>query len=272
MKKVTSFIIVTSAILLIFVTLTGCPSLLNKPPTISIEDQTINEGETLNINLDDCSSDEDGDKLSYTKISGVGNINDNIYTYTPGYDEFGTHNVVIKAEDGKGGEVQDSFAIEVINVNATPTLNIPDQQINEGETLTLDLHDYTTDPDATDTFTYTLITGVGSITDNIYTYTATYTDEGTKTVTIKVEDNKGAFSEDTFLITTENINLSPTAKVNFTPINPEEGEKVYFNASNSTDEKDNPETLLTRWDFDGDGDWEIGYDEEVYANEEVSYI
>ncbi|MBO8166587.1 MAG: leucine-rich repeat domain-containing protein, partial [Kosmotoga sp.] len=272
MKKVTSFIIVTSAILLIFVTLTGCPSLLNKPPTISIEDQTINEGETLNINLDDCSSDEDGDKLSYTKISGVGSINDNIYTYTPGYDESGTHNVVIKAEDGKGGEVQDSFAIEVINVNATPTLNIPDQQINEGETLTLDLHDYTTDPDATDTFTYTLITGVGSITDNIYTYTATYTDEGTKTVTIKVEDNKGAFSEDTFLITTENINLSPTAKVNFTPINPEEGEKVYFNASNSTDEKDNPETLLTRWDFDGDGDWEIGYDEEVYANEEVSYI
>ncbi len=54
----------------------------------------------------------------------------------------------------------------------------------KSETLVLNLLDYTTDPDTLDTFTYTLVSGVGNIAGSTYTYTATCTDAGTKTVTV----------------------------------------------------------------------------------------
>ena len=118
--------------------------------------------------------------------------------------------VSISANDGKGGEATAMFTIRVTDVNRPPVLNIPDQTIDEGETLTLNLLDYTTDPDTLDTFTYTLISGVGNIEGSTYTYTATYIDAGTKTVTVRVTDNKGGTSDSTFKITVNDVNRPPT--------------------------------------------------------------
>jgi peptide/nickel transport system substrate-binding protein len=190
---------------------------VNRPPALDIPDQTIDEGETLTLNLNDYADDPDGDDLTFALVSGVGEITVATYTYTPDYDvlkkvreynpaaESVDFEVSISANDGKGGEATTTFTIRVTDVNRPPVLDIPDQTIDEGETLTLNLLDYTTDPDTLDTFTYTLISGVGNIAGSTYTYTATYTDAGTKTVTVRVTDNKGGTGQSVFGITVNRL-------------------------------------------------------------------
>ncbi|OAA31353.1 hypothetical protein AT15_07600 [Kosmotoga arenicorallina S304] len=90
---------------------------VNRAPTLSISDQSVNEGETLTLNLLDYASDPDGDTLSFT-LTGVGEITDAIYTFSPDYDTLGTYNVEIEVSDGNGGVAIDSFIVTVNNVVA----------------------------------------------------------------------------------------------------------------------------------------------------------
>mgnify|MGYP000455391515 CR=1 FL=1 len=93
----------------------------NRPPiTYGIPDQTIAEGETLNIHLFDYFEDPDGDNLVFAVISGVGTVIGSEYTYSPDYDAAGTHQETIKAADGNGGEVETTFTLIVENTNRPP--------------------------------------------------------------------------------------------------------------------------------------------------------
>ncbi len=90
----------------------------NRPPvTDGIADQTIAEGETLNIQLFDYFEDPDGDDLVFAVVSGVGTVVGSEYTYSPDYDAAGTYQVRIKAADGNGGEVETTFSLTVENTN-----------------------------------------------------------------------------------------------------------------------------------------------------------
>ncbi|RAM58129.1 hypothetical protein DS65_00780, partial [Mesotoga sp. SC_4PWL113PWK15] len=93
----------------------------NRPPvTDGIPDQTIAEGETLNLELLDYFEDPDGDNLVFAVISGVGTVIGSEYTYSPNYDAAGTYQVTIKAADGNGGEVETTFTLTVENTNRPP--------------------------------------------------------------------------------------------------------------------------------------------------------
>jgi hypothetical protein len=95
------------------------PPPANHAPTVSsaAADANGNEGDTLTTS--GAFADEDGDSLTITKDSGAG-------TVTPGSggswswslatsdDTSGT--VVVKADDGKGGTVTDSFSYTAVNV------------------------------------------------------------------------------------------------------------------------------------------------------------
>jgi hypothetical protein len=124
---------------------------VNRPPMLDIRDQTMNEGETLTLNLNDYADDPDEDDLTFTLVSGVGEITGATYTYTPDYDvlkkvreydpaaESIDFEVSISANDGKDGEATSTFTISVTDVNRPPVLDIPDQTTDEGETLVLTL-------------------------------------------------------------------------------------------------------------------------------------
>jgi hypothetical protein len=114
MKRIRTISIISIIIVTLF-TLAGCPELFNNPPTISIDDQTVKEGDTLELNLNNYATDLDGDTLTYNLKSGVGSITDSTYAYNPGYDASGTYEVTIGVSDGRGGEAQDSFQIVVNN-------------------------------------------------------------------------------------------------------------------------------------------------------------
>ncbi|HHF57994.1 MAG TPA: hypothetical protein ENL41_01050, partial [candidate division WOR-3 bacterium] len=136
---------------------------MNKPPIISIEDQTVSEGDTLELNLNNYAFDLNNDPLSFQKVSGVGEVQGHKYTYSPDYDASGTYQVKIKASDGKGGTAQDSFTIIVNDVNRPPLEPYSPTPLNEGTDVLLDtsLSWNCSDPDG-DTLTYDIYFGTSN--------------------------------------------------------------------------------------------------------------
>ena len=201
--------------------LIGCPT-IDKPPKLTIPDKTVNEGQVLQFDLKQYAEDKDKNTLAFTIVSGVGEIVGSDYRYTPTFDDSGDKEVKIRVTNAKGKFVEDTFKITVNDVNRPPMLDIRDQTMNEGETVTLNLNDYADDPDG-DALTFTLVSGVGNIAGSTYTYTTTYTDAGTKTVTVRVTDNKGGNDESTFRITVNEIpNQKP--KITIPDLTIKEGE------------------------------------------------
>ncbi|WP_367363439.1 hypothetical protein [Mesotoga sp.] len=198
------FVLLTASMLLI----TGCPRVQNKVPTVikvSGPSGTITQSSTT---FSWTGSDSDGtiDRYEYRKDFGnwVSNGTNTSYVWDD-YSE-GSHTFEVRAKDNQGEYSEPaSWGFSFVQ-NSAPILEITDQTMNEGETLTINLLDYTTDSDALDTFTYTILSGVGNIVGSTYTYSATYTDSGIKTVNIRVTDNKGGTDECEFSITVNNVN------------------------------------------------------------------
>ena len=177
------------------------------PLSLEIPDQMVNEGDTLELNLLDFVSGATSGVLTFTKISGVGTVTGNTYIYSPDYEASGAYKVIIKAADS-ASEATDDFIITVKNVNRAPVLNIPDQTVSEGATLTLDLTEYANDDDG-DTLSFELVEGTGTIVGTRYMYKANYDASGTYIVEIKVSDGMGGEATDTFTLVVFNVNRIP---------------------------------------------------------------
>ncbi|MBS3766136.1 PKD domain-containing protein [Candidatus Bipolaricaulota bacterium] len=78
-----------------------------------------------------------------------------------------------------------------------------------------------------------------------------YSSSGQYNVRLTVEDNDGARSSTTKRINVSRENQAPSARFNYNPSQPEPGESVSFDGSNSSDPDGNIASY--RWDFNGDG-------------------
>ncbi|MDG2071623.1 MAG: putative Ig domain-containing protein, partial [Pseudomonadales bacterium] len=81
---------------------------------------------------------------------------------TPYADSVGSHTIQITAADGRGGQVEDEFVIDIISAtadveNLPPTLSTPifDQKATEDEGFSLSLDEHFSDPDG-DTLNYSV--------------------------------------------------------------------------------------------------------------------
>lgn len=90
---------------------------VNTPPTISIENMTIAEGETINLNLSDYATDTDNDSLSFELLTGPGAITNSNYVYSPGYDAQGDYQVSIRVLDTSNSSCTCSFLLTVNDVS-----------------------------------------------------------------------------------------------------------------------------------------------------------
>ena len=103
-----------------------------------------------------------------------------------------------------------------IKLNAPPVFSdIPNQNVSEGDTLELNLLDYASDPDG-DPLSFTLLSGVGTITVSTYSYSPDYGASGTYQVEIETNDGRGGTANDSFLISINHLPLEP---YNPNPIN-----------------------------------------------------
>ena len=90
-------------------------TLVNRPPVVQqIPRQEVNEGSLYTIDLGQYVSDPDGDPITVSKTAGVGNIENNTFTYQDVRDLDRTNNeyqIQFEAADGKGEKTRGSFTV-----------------------------------------------------------------------------------------------------------------------------------------------------------------
>ncbi|MEO9802403.1 MAG: cadherin domain-containing protein [Reichenbachiella sp.] len=161
-------------------------------------------------------------------------------TGTPLSQEIGNVNVVVEVTDGTGNVVTETSMIEVINVNDAPTaLSLSNNTIDEFllsgtsvGTLT------TTDEDANDTFTYSLIAGTGD-TDNasfaidgdqlVSTEIFNFDTKTNYSVRVETADSEGEKIEEQFTITINDVSDTPPQFLSTPVVTATEGSAYNYN-------------------------------------------
>lgn len=186
---------------------------------------------TSNVDVGTLSStDADaGESFTYTLVSGTGGDDNSLFTISGStlklssaadYETKSSLKVLIRTTDLTGRYYEESLTIAVTNVNEAPTnIALSNVSVSEGTTAVGSLS--STDPDASDTFTYTLVTGTGDtdnssfqISGNNLALKAAAPDYDTAaptySVRVQTEDAGGLTYSKTFTITVTNVNEVPT--------------------------------------------------------------
>ncbi|WP_421763536.1 cadherin domain-containing protein [Ekhidna sp.] len=193
---------------------------VNDAPVVenAISDQDLNEGfGSLEIELSNTFTDEDGDALSLEASSGdetvvtVSITGTTLILIEVGN---GTATVTVTANDGNGGSVSDDLIVTVNNVNDAPVVvnAIVDQTQDEGfGSVELDLSATFSDEDG-DNLTLSVSSSdetvsTASLSGSILTLTEV--GNGSTTITVTANDGNGGSVSDEFVITVNNVNDAP---------------------------------------------------------------
>jgi PGF-pre-PGF domain-containing protein len=168
----------------------------------------INENEELVIEIN--GSDLDGDTLTYDKSVDFGSLDDNIFTWTPGFDDSGIYDVSFTVSDGNLSYTEGT-KIAVGNTNVPPVLDhIGEKTVDENNHLSFTIN--ATDEDSGDTLTYSAsgLPSGASFSDQTrqFSWIPTYNQSGTYNVFFEVSD--GTFSDSELVeIVVNNVNIAP---------------------------------------------------------------
>jgi PGF-pre-PGF domain-containing protein len=119
----------------------------NRAPFFSaINDSSTNECEEIKLTLK--ATDEDSDILAFSKDVSFGTLDGNIFSWTPGYDDQGDHEIVFSVNDGSSLATQTAL-ITVSNVNRAPVLySVSDVSVpDENTPITIQLESFDADGD-----------------------------------------------------------------------------------------------------------------------------
>jgi PGF-pre-PGF domain-containing protein len=170
---------------------------------------TVNEDTELKITLS--ATDEDDDLLVFGKDVSYGLIDNNVFTWTPGFNDQGIHNIVFSVSDGQS-TIHQSVEVNVSNVNRDPVLYpISDTVVAVGSDITIELNGF--DPDG-DSLNYSSVTALPSgatldASTGVFTW-INPTELGTKALTFKVDDGSGSDTQTaTITIVASGPNLPP---------------------------------------------------------------
>ena len=180
------------------------------PIAIDIPQNSVVQGQTFSITLNNYFSDPDGDALSYQILSGPGNIQNGLFTFQS--QTTGSFSTSIRASDGKGGTIDRTLTINVQASNRPPVISITPRRIVEGEVLTIDLASNSSDPD-NDRLSYTLVSGPGTVQGNIYTLRTDFNSAGNYTVVIRADDGKGGSTSGSFAVEVRDVNRPPSLEL-----------------------------------------------------------
>ncbi|MFZ2071212.1 MAG: PQQ-binding-like beta-propeller repeat protein [Halobacteriota archaeon] len=186
----------------------------NRPPILEpIGNKTVNESNLLEFTIN--GTDPDEDTLIYSASNLPAGVTfdpgTRTFSWKPSFEQSGTYpDVHFKVSDGELADYED-FTIVVNDVNRPPELQpIEDNEINETETLMIDVN--ATDPDGdsltyscncTDLFTYFSVeTGFGH-------WTIDYDDAGIYYVDFGVSDGRDGIDNKTVKITVNDVNRPP---------------------------------------------------------------
>ncbi|WP_051291139.1 putative Ig domain-containing protein [Pedobacter glucosidilyticus] len=206
---------------------------INDAPTdITISSNSINENVVANSTVGLLSTiDVDaGNTFTYTLVAGTGDTDNASFNISgsslrinnsPNFESKSSYSVRIRTTDQGGLTYEKAFTITINNVNESPTdITLSATAINENVAANSVIGSFSsTDPDAGDTFTYTLVAGTGS-TDNAsfnisgsslrINNSPNFESKSSYSVRIRTTDQGGLTYEKAFTITINNVNDAPT--------------------------------------------------------------
>ena len=205
----------------------------NSAPTdISLSTSSINENVAANSTVGTLSTTDPnaGDTFTYTLVSGTGSTDNGAFnisgsslriTASPNYEVKNSYSVRLRTTDQGGLWYEEAFTITINNVNETPTdIALSASSINENVAANSTVGTLSsTDPDAGNTFTYTLVAGAGD-TDNALlnisgsslriTASPNFEAKNSYAVRVRTTDQGSLTYEEAFTITINNVNETPT--------------------------------------------------------------
>lgn len=179
----------------------------NTFPTITSEQVTVTQNNSILIDVLKNDTDSDGDSLTITSANvdfGSVSINDQLLYYQPEENFFGLAIISYGVSDGNNGTGYGEVSVDVIE-NTAPTTIDDTASTDDRTTISIDVLSNDSDID-NDELTLTSATAVqGSITidDNILIYTPLPGFDGIDTVTYTINDNNGGESQGIASITVQ---------------------------------------------------------------------
>ena len=211
------------------------PSANAMPTELQLSENSVTENEPSGSQVGTfATTDPDvGDTFTYTLVSGTGDTDNASFTIggaggnsllTAASFDFETkpsYSIRVRSTDQGGLWFEKQFTITVTNVNETPTnIQLSTTSIAENQASGTAVGIFsTTDPDAGNTFTYSLVSGDASTDNASFTIdgaslkTAVSFDFETKSsysIRVRSTDQGGLWFEKQFTITVTNVNEIPT--------------------------------------------------------------
>lgn len=242
----------------------------NDPPVVAgIPDIKFNEdGSDNSIDLDDYVSDPDNTDVDMTwtytgntNVSVV--ISDNHGVSLTALENWsGIEIITFKATDPGGQSGDDIISVIVGAVSDSPVVGgLPDVEFNEDSPgSSLDLDDYVTDPDDSDSDIVWAYAGntnisidINSEASHIATFSAPENWNGSEEITLTATDPGGLNNSDTMTVTVNPVNDPPTASdLGITPISPNSGDDLHALYTYSDMENDPEANTSVRWYRNGE--------------------
>ena len=176
------------------------------------------------------STDPDpGDTFTYALATGLGDTDNGSFTIVGNelrtaasfdFETKASYSIHVRTTDSAGGFFEKTFTITVTDVNEAPTdIALSNSSVEENKpTGTVVGTLSTTDPDAGDTFTYSLVTGSGSTDNASFTISGNelqtagpfdFEAKSSYSVRVRSTDSGGLTREESFTITVTNVNEAP---------------------------------------------------------------
>ena len=172
-----------------------------------------------------------GNTFTYTLVAGTGSTDNGSFTIAGNqlqsngvfdFEAKSSYAIRVRTTDQGGLTFEQTFTINVTNANETPTaLALSANTIAENLASGTAIGTFTsTDPDAGNTFTYTLVAGTGSTDNALFTIAGNqlqsnavfdFETKSSYAIRVRTTDQGGLTFEQTFTINVTNANETPTA-------------------------------------------------------------
>ncbi len=206
---------------------------LNEAPTdISLSSSTVNENVAANTTVATLSSTDtdDGNTFTYTLATGTGDadnasfniIGENLRIIAiPDFETKNSYSIRIRTTDQGSLAHEEAVTVAISNVNEAPTdISLSTSAVNENVASNTTIGDLTSsDPDAENTFTYTLVAGTGDADNASFdingenlriTNSPDFETKNSYSIRVRTTDQGSLFYEEVFSITINNLNEAPT--------------------------------------------------------------
>lgn len=187
---------------------------VNDNPIANPDTASVNEDESVSINVLANDTDVDGDTLSVASASvttGSVQVVGNQVNYTPDADYNGSATITYTIEDGAGGSANSTVAVTVVNVNDAPVVEDLEFTIYEGDSLPITLTGTDADEDVLTFELVTLPTGevLGSAPSLLYVTPEDY--NGTVLFSYKANDGQEDSNTANITVNVVAVNDAPVA-------------------------------------------------------------